>query len=261
VTAYTFLLFLHSVVRWAVLVAGVLALGAALSGWVRARVFSPLDERAQRAFVGLTDVQFLLGIALYFFYSPIVDAFWDAPGAAMKERTLRFFGIEHVTTMLVAIAVLHIGRARAKKAPTDRLRFRRLTLASFFSLALMASAIPWPGLRHGRPLARGPSASQAPLPSVATPCPETFVARCSGCHGVHGAGDGPAASALKPPPRSFRVRGWDAGRSDEALAAIIREGGARHGLSAAMPGHAELSNGELGDLVRCVRGFPTRAER
>lgn len=260
-TGYSFVLFLHSGFRWAVLVAGALALGTALAGWARARTFSGLDERIQRAFVGLTDLQFLLGVALYFFFSPIVDAFWDAPRAAMKVRTLRFFGIEHVTTMVVAVTVLHAGRTRAKKAPTDRLRFRRLALTSFFSLALMASAIPWPGLLHGRPLARGPYTEQEPVPSVATPCPETFVARCAACHGAQGAGDGPAATALKPPPRSFRERGWDVGKSDQALAAIIREGGARHGLSVAMPSHADLSDAELRGLVRCVRRFQSRAER
>jgi mono/diheme cytochrome c family protein len=92
-------------------------------------------------------------------------------------------------------------------------------------------------------------------------CPESFVVRCSACHGVQGAGDGVSASTFRPPPRSFRTRGWDAGRSDETLAAVIREGGARHGLSAAMPAHPDLSDGEIRDLVSCVRGFQSRGQR
>lgn len=262
-TGYSFALFLHSTLRWGVVLAGLIALANALNGWLRARSFTPADERLQRAFVGITDLQFLLGLALYFFFSPIVDAFWDAPRAAMKERTLRFFGIEHVTSMVVAVALLHVGRVRAKKAPADRLRFRRFALTSFFALALMGAAIPWPGLRHGRPLARGPSVPAASVASaVAAPaCPPSFVSRCSACHGVEGAGDGPGAVALQPPPRSFRVHGWDAAKSDDALAAVIREGGARHGLSAAMPAHSDLSEGDLRDLVRCVRSFQRHAER
>lgn len=259
-TSYSFALFLHSTLRWAVLVLGLLALVSAGHGFFRSRAYTPVDDRIQRAFTGLTDTQFLIGLILYFFLSPVVDAFWDAPRAAMKEHTLRFFGMEHVTTMVIAVAVLHAGRVLAKKAPTDRLRFRRLALSSFFTLALMGAAIPWPGLRHGRPLARGLS-SETALVADARPgatCPESFVARCSACHGAQGAGDGVTASSFRPPPRSFRTRGWDAGRSDEALAAIIREGGARHGLSAAMPAHADLSDGELRDLVRCVRAFQSR---
>jgi mono/diheme cytochrome c family protein len=263
VTGYGFVLFLHSALRWGVLVAGVLALGAAVSGWVRARPFGAADERVQHAFVRLADLQFLLGLGLYLFMSPMVDAFWDAPRVALKDHTLRFFGIEHVTTMVVAVAVLNVGRARAKRAPTDRRRFRTSSLACFFALALMGAAIPWPGLRHGRPLLRGFSVASPALPSTTSTlaCPPVFGSRCSACHGAEGGGDGPGAMALNPPPRSFRVRGWDAGKSDPALAAVIREGGARHGLSVAMPAHSDLSNAEIDDLVRCVRTFQSRADR
>jgi mono/diheme cytochrome c family protein len=263
VTGYSFALFLHSTLRWAVVFAGALALGSATHGWWRRRAYAPSDERAHRAFVGLTDLQFLLGIGLYFFLSPFVDAFWHSPRVAMKESTLRFFGIEHVTTMVAAVLVLHVGRVRAKKALTDSVRFRRLALTCFVALALMGAGIPWPGLRHGRPLSRWPSAPTASAPHVlaARACPDSFVARCSACHGVDGAGDGPGAAALRPPPRSFRAPGWDRGRSDAALEAVVRDGGARHGLSAAMPGHADLSDGEIRDLVRCVRGFQQRSGR
>jgi len=38
-------------------------------------------------------------------------------------------------------------------------------------------------------------------PSATTrEAPRVFVQYCSTCHGVHGRGDGPAASALQPPP-------------------------------------------------------------
>jgi mono/diheme cytochrome c family protein len=263
VTGYGVVLFLHSTLRWGVLVAGVFALGTAVSGWVRPRPFGVTDERVQRVFVRLTDLQFMLGLALYLFLSPIVDAFWDAPRAAVKEHTLRFFGIEHVTTMVIAVVVLNAGRVRARKASTDRLRFRAWSLTCFFSLALMGAAIPWPGLRHGRPLARGLSVpSPAPSSAASTSaCPPSFLGRCSACHGVDGGGDGPAATALKPTPRSFRARGWDAGKSNESLAAVIREGGARHGLSAAMPAHSDLPDAEIDDLVRCVRAFQSRSDR
>jgi cytochrome c551/c552 len=263
VTGYGIVLFLHSTLRWAVLVGGLLALGAAVSGWVRARPFGKLDHSVQLAFGRLADLQFMVGLGLYLFLSPMVDAFWDAPRAAIKEHTLRFFGIEHVTTMVIAVAVLNFGRARAKRVPTDRLRFKTLSLTCFFTLSLMAAAIPWPGLRHGRPLARGLSAASPALASASSSltCPPSFRTRCSACHGVEGAGDGPGAMALKPPPRSFRARGWDEGKSDAALAAVIREGGARHALSAAMPAHSDLSDAEVHELVRCVRAFQSLADR
>lgn len=70
-TVYSFTLFCHSLLRWAILVAGLLALGVAAHGWAKARAFTHRDERLHRAFVGFVDLQFLLGLGLYFFVSPI----------------------------------------------------------------------------------------------------------------------------------------------------------------------------------------------
>ena len=120
-TGYSFVLFCHSLLRWAVVLAGLLAFGSALHGLMMRRTMGPGDERVRRAFVGLFDLQFLLGLALYFFFSPIVDAFWDAPRVAMKEHTVRFFGIEHVTTMLIASVVLVWVAARSLIKPRRRL--------------------------------------------------------------------------------------------------------------------------------------------
>ena len=46
-------------------------------------------------------------------------------GAAMKDPLLRFFAVEHVTLMLIGVALLvHVGRVRARKALTDQARHR-----------------------------------------------------------------------------------------------------------------------------------------
>jgi hypothetical protein len=62
------------------------------------------------------DVQFLLGLARYVFLSPFSLAFLADVGAVMKPSPVRFFGIEGV----LAIAVVAIGRFRARKAATAR---------------------------------------------------------------------------------------------------------------------------------------------
>ena len=72
----------------------------------------------------------------------------------MRDTTLRFFGVEHLTSMLIAIVLVHVGRARGKRAAADRRSgtVLRWTLAS---LVFVLIGIPWPFLRYGRPLARG----------------------------------------------------------------------------------------------------------
>jgi cation transport ATPase len=91
---------------------------------------------------------------LYIFLSPMASAFFSDVGNAMKEPALRFFGVEHIAGMIVAITILHIGRARSKKAGTPRLRHRRVWVSTLIALTVIAASIPWPFLRYGRPLLR-----------------------------------------------------------------------------------------------------------
>jgi hypothetical protein len=148
---YLTILTLHSWVRWLVVIAGVAAFARAVSGgrrpWTRA------DDRLGFWFVMLLDLQFLIGLALYAWLSPIThEAFRDI-GAAMKSAGLRFWAVEHIFGMLIALALAHVCRARIRKADPYR---RHRVAAIFFGLALVAmfASIPWPGTPNARPLLR-----------------------------------------------------------------------------------------------------------
>jgi hypothetical protein len=149
---YGIVLTIHSLLRWAVLIAGLLAAARGIDGWRSRRPWTLTDERAGFWFILTLDVQFLLGLLLYAVLSPLTWAAFDDFGAAMKDNVLRFWAVEHVFGMLVGVALAHIGRARVHKT-SDDLRRHRL-VAIFFTLALLAilASIPWPTLPHGRPL-------------------------------------------------------------------------------------------------------------
>jgi hypothetical protein len=151
---YTTLLLLHSILRWLVLLAGLLAFARGLSGWSGASPWTPSDARAGAWFARALDVQMLLGLILYFGLSPITRAALQDFGAAMGNSALRYFAVEHVFGMLVAITLAHVGVARIRKTTDERRRHR--VAAVFFGLALVAIlvSIPWPGLPNGRPLLR-----------------------------------------------------------------------------------------------------------
>jgi high-affinity iron transporter len=51
-----------------------------------------------------------------------------------------------------------------------------------------------------------------------------YTQYCAACHGPAGAGDGPAAKSLKPPPASFADSAFQATHSDQHLAAAITTG-------------------------------------
>jgi hypothetical protein len=168
VDMHTGLLHLHNLLRWVVLVAGVIAVvraQLALSGqkpYVRAPGF---------AFVTVLHTQLLLGFVLYFGTSGLVATFLAAPGASMKDAVLRFFGVEHLVMMLAAVVVATIGSARARRAADDETKNR--TSRTFFAVALvlLLAGIPWPFRTGGTGRAWLPGMSVPAATSTATPPP------------------------------------------------------------------------------------------
>ncbi len=80
---------------------------------------------------------------MYAFESPITKAAFNDFGAAMQNPMLRFYAVEHILMMVIALVLMHIGRAKSKKdiAPWKRHR----SAAIFYSLTLLIilAAIPW----------------------------------------------------------------------------------------------------------------------
>ena len=148
---YGIVLNVHSWLRWLVIIA---VLWTILRAWVPGpRPWTVTDDRSIRLSLIALDVQFLLGLLLYFWLSPFTTQAMSDISGAMKSSGLRFFLVEHAFGMLLGLALAHIGAVRVRKAPPER----RHRLASiYFVLALLAilASIPWPGLPAGRPLFR-----------------------------------------------------------------------------------------------------------
>jgi hypothetical protein len=150
---YSGVLLVHSWIRWAVVIAGVLALLRAISGASSRRPWTAADDRAGLWFTIALDVQVLIGLYLYFVLSPFTtDALKDF-GAAMRTPALRFWAVEHSFGMLLGVVLAHVGRVRLRKAEPSR---RHVIAAIFFGIALVAilASIPWPGTPNGRPWLR-----------------------------------------------------------------------------------------------------------
>jgi high-affinity iron transporter len=101
--------------------------------------------------------------------------------------------------------VATLQRAIATKAPADRIA----TLARD-NAARLIKAYPVPLAPAAAPdLARGG---------------QLYQAHCASCHGVTGAGDGPQAAGLEPPPIAFTDRARASERSIFGLAQVIEQG-------------------------------------
>ena len=148
---YDVMIALHSVLRWVVLLLGLLAVGRGIAGW-SGRRWTSSDNRAGVLFVGFLDLQLLIGLILYLFLSPTVRAATVNIGAAMSDSALRFFLVEHAFGMLLAVTLAHIGRIRIRKAADDGRRHRSAAIYFGIALVLVLLSIPWPGMPAGRPL-------------------------------------------------------------------------------------------------------------
>jgi uncharacterized membrane protein YozB (DUF420 family) len=140
---YSVVLALHNVVRWIVLIFGVLALFSAYRGWFAGRAWTELDRRYGVFFGSAMDTQLLLGLVLYFFLSPLTTAMLGNFALTRSNPQIRFFGVEHILLMVVAVVLVHVGSVMSRRPTEDVAKHR--TAAIFYSLAVVVVliAIPW----------------------------------------------------------------------------------------------------------------------
>ncbi len=84
-----------------------------------------------------------------------------------------------------------------------------------------------------------------------------FAERCSGCHGDHGHGDGPAAAALVPKPRNFVDAAFWKDRTLEQVKTVVT-----NGKPPMMPGFVGvLTDAEIDAVARFVQRFDPGAAK
>jgi hypothetical protein len=137
------------------LLAGIAAVAGAVGGVTSRRAWLPVDEKRSSLFTISLDVQLLLGIILYALLSPVTRSGFENVGLTMRDPVLRFFVVEHLVGMVVAVALAHVGRARVRKATDAAARHRSVLVFGGLALAVILLSIPWPGMPAGRVLFRG----------------------------------------------------------------------------------------------------------
>lgn len=148
---YAFVLVLHSILRWVILLVGLAAVIQGVRGWLGSRAWTKLDDRLGLAFTISLDTQLLVGVILYI-VSPLIQAALSDFGGAMRTTGLRFFAMEHVLLMIIAVVVAHVGRARIKRQEDARAKHKQAAIFFGLALLLVLAGIPWPFLPYGRSL-------------------------------------------------------------------------------------------------------------
>lgn len=140
---YTGLLHSHNGLRWLVLLALLISIVLAFSGWIGRSEWKKSDKLSGLFLMIFMDLQLLIGLVLYAFVSPITQAAFNNFGGAMKNADLRFYAVEHFIMMLLALILIHIGRAKTKKSVASWKRHRSAAIFYTISLLIILAGIPW----------------------------------------------------------------------------------------------------------------------
>lgn len=128
--AYSIFRYLHSGLRFVVIILLVLAIVQAFAGWLGNKQYGEGNRKLNLFAMISAHTQLLIGIVLYFI-SPLVQF-----GAnTMKDATTRYWTVEHLTMMIFAIVLITVGHARAKRATAPALKHR--AIAIFYTLAVI----------------------------------------------------------------------------------------------------------------------------
>ena len=134
----TGLIHLHSFLRWVALLAIIISLIKSFDGMRGHKPFTASDNRWSLITLIVFHTQLIVGFALYFMQG------WYKLLGNMSDELVRFFAVEHMFGMVIAIALVTIGRIKAKKAPTDRVRHKRTFWYFLIALVIVVIIIPWP---------------------------------------------------------------------------------------------------------------------
>ncbi len=128
----------HSGLRW---VALVLIVGAIINSMLsKSRNTYEKKDKLLNLFAMISlHLQLTIGLILYFVSDKVqFSAGW------MKNTLLRFYGMEHVLLMLLAIIIVTIGRRKAENASEAAQKHGKIMVWYAIGLLLILAGIPWP---------------------------------------------------------------------------------------------------------------------
>ncbi|HHY54697.1 MAG TPA: hypothetical protein GYA08_04600 [Chloroflexi bacterium] len=134
-----FVLILHNIMRWVVLVLAVYALVRMYRGLFSKGHFVEGDRKALSWFSISLDIQLLLGLVLYI-------------GGRWWQNSIRFFAMEHIAIMIVAVVLAHLAVVFSKRAEASASKFKRGAIYATLAVLAVLVGIPWPFFSYGRPL-------------------------------------------------------------------------------------------------------------
>ena len=126
----------HSGLRWVAIILLLLAIINAFTS----KTFEKKHKMINLFTMITLHTQLIIGLVQYFITSGKVKFFdgW------MKEAAFRFYGMEHLLGMLIAIVLITMGYSKSKRGATDLEKFKPIKLYYVIGFILIIASIPWP---------------------------------------------------------------------------------------------------------------------
>lgn len=136
------LLIIHSYFRWVVLVAMLLQGIWIWRNYKSNTIINTKHIKSLLIFTIIYNIQLILGWSLYL-NSMIVEVFWKDVSLGIKNRQLRFFGLEHMSMMTLAIILINYSTIKAYKGIKHQITFKYLLKTYLWIYLIILSSIPW----------------------------------------------------------------------------------------------------------------------
>ena len=142
---YEGLLYLHSFLRWAILILALVAIVKSYQGMTAGKPFSAGDKKVGLFLMIAAHTTLLVGLYLWFFGSfGLMNIQNLGFGEVMKNRVARYYAVEHTTGMLIAIVLITIGRGVSKKSIPDVAKHKKTFWFFLIALVIILATVPWP---------------------------------------------------------------------------------------------------------------------
>lgn len=140
---YTGLLHTHSLLRYLILLGLLVVIIKAVIGLMNKQPYGKLDNKLGLYLFIFTHTQLLVGLILYF-----VSPFVKFGSSTMSDKVTRYWTVEHIFAMLIAVVLITLARTTSKRMSDDAAKHKRMAIFNFAALVVIVAMV-W---LSGRPV-------------------------------------------------------------------------------------------------------------
>lgn len=139
---YTGLFHTHSLLRYFILIGLVVVIIKAVVALGNKQPYGKWDNKLGLYLFIFTHMQLLIGLILYF-VSPFVKFGPDT----MSDKTTRYWTVEHIFAMLIAVVLITLARTTSKRMTADNAKHKRMLIFNGIALIIIVTTIILGGRR------------------------------------------------------------------------------------------------------------------